>query len=1076
MLVLPPLIVLMATPAWAAPRTDAVTLRPTTKITTTKLTSRIARTDRTLLGRHESGPVSVLVKFDSDPVATYAGGVAGLAATSPAITGRRLAGRGAEVAYESYLGEREAAFRRTLADRLPGATMGRSLRTVYGGVAVTLQANRVGDLLRIDGVAAVQRDELRQPLTDSSVEFIGADAVQQQEGGPSDAGRGVIFGVLDTGAWPEHPSFADQGNLGAPPAKADGTARECDFGANPLTGRRFSCNHKLIGGAAFLDTYRRQHGSKETFWTARDSDGHGTHTASTSAGNALSSAKIFGVERGPLRGIAPGAWVSVYKVCGADGCFSSDSAAAVAQAVRDGVQVINFSISGGTEPETDPVELAFLDAYAAGVFVAASAGNAGPDASTVNHLSPWVTTVAASTQRREFSSTLTLIAGDQTLTLRGSSITAGVQHAPVVRATDVPGYTGGAKCTKAPKKNAFTGKIIVCERGENARVEKGYFASQGGAAGMILYNPTLQDTETDNHWLPAVHLPIGDKLLAFLDAHASVTGSFTAGVTRDGVGDEMAAFSSRGPGGLALKPDVTAPGVQILAGNTPVPDEPTGGPKGQLFQAIAGTSMSGPHVAGAGILLAAAHPGWTPGQIKSALMTTAVTAVVKEDGHTPADPFDLGAGRIKVDAAVSPGLTFDETAAKMARYAADEIDAVRLNTPSINAPVMPGRLSVTRTARNVSGRTLAYQVSTVDPEHSAITVSPSAFSVDPGGSIDLTITISSTAPKKQLFGAVRLEPVGSSLPELHLPVAFVPQQGSTTLTGGCASSTAKLGKPVGCAFTARNNAYTPVTVDLAAQAGRGAVLSDGQARRQDVTLAAARPGIPSLDSAAWEWKSLADYGIAADTIGDEEIFDYDTPAFRYAGDSYQRIGVTSDGYLVVGGGTAQDVSAEPGKLPDPRRPNNVLAPFWTDLDGTGAEGIRAGTITRDGRDWIAVEWRLNVFGQDSERHFQVWIPLTGEPDVVFAYDPQALPAAPGELKWVVGAENIAGTGGEALTALPTGPQRVTATNGMPGGSAKLTFQVTGVAAGATSVTATMTSTSVAGTTVVRKPLTVKSPW
>ena len=137
--------------------------------------------------------------------------------------------------------------------------------------------------------------------------------------------------------------------------------------------------------------------------TARDSNGHGSHTASTSAGNRLASAPVLGVDRGPINGIAPGAWLSVYKVCGIEGCYASDSAAAVQQAILDGVDVINFSISGGDDPFTDPVELAFLDAYAAGVFVSTSAGNDGPGASTANHLSPWVTSVAASTQTREFA-------------------------------------------------------------------------------------------------------------------------------------------------------------------------------------------------------------------------------------------------------------------------------------------------------------------------------------------------------------------------------------------------------------------------------------------------------------------------------------------------------------------------------------------------------------------------------------------------------------------------------------------------------------------------------------------------
>src|SRR6185369_8291672 len=138
--------------------------------------------------------------------------------------------------------------------------------------------------------------------------------------------------------------------------------------------------HKIIGGQAFLATYYAQGNPQEVYGsTARDSGGHGTRTSSTAAGDPVASAKVFGVERGPINGVAPGAWISMYKVCGAvAGCYSTDSAAAVQQAIRDGVNVINFSIGGGTSPFTDVVELAFRDAYAAGVFVATSAGNSGP--------------------------------------------------------------------------------------------------------------------------------------------------------------------------------------------------------------------------------------------------------------------------------------------------------------------------------------------------------------------------------------------------------------------------------------------------------------------------------------------------------------------------------------------------------------------------------------------------------------------------------------------------------------------------------------------------------------------------
>ena len=169
---------------------------------------------------------------------------------------------------------------------------------------------------------------------------------------------------------------------------------------------------------------------------------------------------------------------------------------------------------------------------------------------------------------------------------------------------------------------------------------------QGGAAGMVLYNPTLADVETDNHWLPTVHLADGTAFVAFLAAHPGATASFTAGTKQNGVGDVMAAFSSRGPAGNFIKPDVTAPGVQILAGHTPTPEDILGGPPGNLFQAIAGTSMSGPHVAGASILVRASHPSWTPGQVKSALMLTAITNVKKEDLTHPGRPVRL---RVRTD-------------------------------------------------------------------------------------------------------------------------------------------------------------------------------------------------------------------------------------------------------------------------------------------------------------------------------------------------------------------------------------------------------------------------------------------
>ena len=1064
----------------------ATALDPVSRVSAVKTaTSRLARTDPSLLDRSDTTVVSVLVKMDYDPVATYAGGVVGYEPTSPQRTGRALSNSAAERRYTGYLARREDSFLTRLAAKVPSARSGLRLRTVYGGLSVVVPANRIEDLLSIPGVVAVQADTLREPLTDSSPGFVGATNLYPQLGGAANAGKGVIFGSLDTGVWPEHPSFVDKGNLAAPPPKADGTPRVCDFDDNPLTPASdpFVCNHKLIGGQAFLATYLAVVGG-EVYASARDSDGHGTHTASTAAGNPVASAPVLGVDRGPVQGVAPGAWVSAYKVCGALGCFSSDSAAAVQQAVKDGVRVINFSVSGGTTPLTDPVELAFLDAYAAGVFVATSAGNSGPAAGTANHLSPWVTTVAASTQKRQFDSTLTLTAGADAVTFAGASLTAGAGAAPIVLASDSP-YARVLCDTEAPA-GSFTGKIVACQRGGNGRVDKGFNVSRGGAVGMVLYNPSLADVETDNHWLPTVHLADGTPFLAFMAGHSGVTARFTAGIKQQGPGDVMAAFSSRGPAGSFIKPDITAPGVQILAGMTPTPGSPSGGPPGQLYQAIAGTSMSSPHVAGSAILLEALHAAWTPGQIRSALMTTASGDVVKEDGSTPADPFDVGSGRVSLGPAGNPGLTFDETAAPMAALTADSVGAVHLNIPSVNAPVMPGRLTTVRTAVNVTNRTQTYAVHTTAPAQTSITVSPTVFTVGAGRAVRLTIRIASNAPAGQHFGQVRLDPVASGLPTLHLPVAFVPQHGVVGLTSNCAPGTIPMFGTSDCTVTATNNSFTTTTVDLATATSLNLPVTSvtGATRtgvfsvaKTGVTLAGAQLGVPSVapGPSPAGYISLAAFGFTPTAIGDEQFLNFTVPAFRYNGATYTSIGINSNGYAVAGGGSSADSNCcNLTQIPDPARPNDVLAPYWTDLNGSGAPGISAGVLTNGVGNWAVFQWDVNVFDTNQPKTFQLWIGLNGTQDLSFAYDPANLPGLPGAQPLLVGAENRSGTGGAQLPAgtPPTQDLVITSTDPTPGGSVSYALTVRGTARGTGSVTTSMIAPIVPGTTVVTSTVRV----
>lgn len=1065
-------------------------------------TSAVAESDPGLLARTDATPVPVVVKLDYDAIATYQGGRPGLAATSPSVTGRALTDATAtRSAYARDVARQEQEITGAMTRAVPEVSIGRSFRVVYGGVAAVVPADRARDLLAVPGVVAVQPDVLNQPLTDASTDFIDAPAVWDAVGGQATAGEGILFGSLDSGLWPEHPSFAPNPDLPARPVRPDGRALECDYGPDPLSEDPeepdFACGNKLVGGSAFIDTYNllypddpgTEPNEGEVYPdSARDSNGHGTHTATTVAGGVVDEAPVFGVDRGPVSGVAPGAWVMGYKVCGAAGCYGSDTTAAVEAAILDGVDVVNYSISGGTTPFTDPTELAFLDAYAAGVYVATSAGNEGPGASTANHLAPWTTSVAASTQRRELGSDLTITSGGDTFTAAGVSIGSGVaEPTPVVLAEDVPGYTDPTCTAAPPAPDTFDGLIVGCARGNpTGRVATGYTVFQGGGEGMVLYNVAPGSTMTDNHWLPVVHLPAGTGFEAFVAAHGDNEGTFTAGVARDGTPDVVADFSSRGPAGDFLKPDVTAPGVQILAGTTPTPESIVEGPPGEYFQAIAGTSMSAPHVAGAGVLMLAEHPDWTPGQVRSALMTTATTDLVKEDETTPADPFDVGAGRIDLGAARNPGLTLDETARRFLTLTASPTERIDLNLPSVNAPTMPGEITTTRTFTNVGGSTATYAVSATAGEGSSITVSPRRFTVAAGASRTVEITIASDNTEGQEFGEIRLSASGRET--LHLPVAFVPSQSGATVTSDCAADTVAVGETTTCTVTATNDSFGPTVVEGSSEVSERLRITDADGatvtgpRTAEVTaveLSGRAPGTPSLEPLGYDgYLPLDDFpGLDFEPVGDEEIIDFSIDPFLYNGIPYDAIGVDSNGYLVVGGssGSADNVCCPPQELPDVLPPNNVIAPFWSDLTGEGAPGIIVAVLEDDeGASWTVVEWQVNAYGTDTQKTFQVWLGHQDAQDVTLNYPADDLPDLTdlGE-PLVIGVENETGAGGESLVDTPPeGDLDVVSTDAVAGDSVSWTLEVEGRAKGDGEVRSEVTASGMPGTTIVRTELDV----
>jgi hypothetical protein len=392
---------------------------------------------------------------------------------------------------------------------------------------------------------------------------------------------------------------------------------------------------------------------------------------------------------------------------------------------------------------------------------------------------------------------------------------------------------------------------------------------------------------------------------------------------------------------------------------------------------------------------------------------------------------------------------------------------------------MPGVITTTRTATNVTAKTLVFRVTGQAPAGAAISATPQLFAVAPGRQVTLRITISAPGVADgQYFGRIDLNQVGGPR-ALHLPVAFDKRQGDVTLSQNCApSSISVLTGRSTCSVIVHNNSLSAAdvrsdsttTLGLLVTGATGATRVDAHHVTAATTLAGRQPDAPHIAPGPTPagYLPLDLFGVTPIPIGDEQAVNFDIGPYVFAGQTYNRIGVTSDGYLVAGGASDEDVQPTPQTLPNPARPNNVLAPFWTDLDGTGAPGVLAATLTDGVSSWLVIEWRVNVFGTTSLRVFQAWIGLNGSEDISFTYDPANLPAAPpAGYGLTVGAENSEGTAGDQTAptmpgTAPTQDLRVSSTPGAPGGSLTYSFDVRGLFSG--SVRTDMTTPLVRGTT------------
>ena len=735
-----------------------------------------------------NGPVALtksnvhIVQMTNDPAIAYTGDIAGYKATKPGKD-KKINPNSANVKkYVRYLDStHDSAMSAVGVDAKIY-----SYHYALNGFAAVMTNTQAEALRARSDVVRVWQDEIRQPTTDTTPDYLGLTG----EGGVWDLqgkGEDIIVGIIDTGIWPEHPSFSDQNDF----SNATGSSGKLNLAYGPApanwngscqSGERFSqddCNNKLIGARYYPDGFSA-HGHSgllvSEYLSPRDSDGHGSHTASTAAGN---DGPLNSINGDPVSGMAPRARIAVYKVCwepreGDGGCAGSDSAAAIDQAVADGVDVINFSIGGSSTSFSGPDDIAFLFAADAGVFVATSNGNAGPGAQTTGTPAgvPWITAVGASQDDQVFSLRLG-VSGDLDdvfFALEGAG--------DVPFMSDVIGDLVPAEPLDgcSPLSNDIGGEIALVIRGTCAFTDKYNNAAAAGASAIIVYNDGTAADRMDPIVMSAPGTSIPGAMIGFTDGdliHTTITGggSVTGAIGPSNAVSEdnrIADFSSRGPNGGApdiIKPDVAAPGVNIIAAGA-----------GTHSISISGTSMASPHVAGIFALLKEAHPTWSAAMAKSAVMTSARQDLKKTTGDDAADPFDIGAGAIVPAGAFAPGLVYDAGLFDYAAFSCENnyqifndascdfvvglgypTDASDLNLASIGVANLVGTQTVTRYVTSVTAGTTTFTASYEAPEGVDVAIAPDVIVLEDGETAMYTVTLSANGaavPGMWVFGSL----------------------------------------------------------------------------------------------------------------------------------------------------------------------------------------------------------------------------------------------------------------------------------------------------------------------------------
>ncbi|KAF5462854.1 hypothetical protein F2P56_018826 [Juglans regia] len=615
----------------------------------------------------------------------------------------------------------------------------------------------------MEGVVSVFPNKQKKLDTTRSWDFLGFPQQVQRTTVESD----IIIGVLDSGIWPESDSFSDKG-FGPPPSKWRGTCR---------ASTDFTCNNKIIGAQ-----YYRSNGdvSENDNRSPRDSDGHGTHTASIAAGNVVNMASVQGLGSGTARGGVPSARIAVYKICWLDGCSDADILAAFDDAIADGVDLISISVGGTADSYFEnSIAIGAFHAMRNRILTSNSAGNRGPGLATLTNISPWSLSVSASAIDRKFFTEVQL--GNDKI-YEGISInTFDLKNEmyPIIYGGDAPNTTAGLEGSSSRycdpgtlDQNLVKGKIVLCDF-----LGDGEGALLASAVGTVIKGPGRRDIAF-SFPLPASYLDVedGSNVYFYINSTRSPTATILkTNERKDAFAPFIPSFSSRGPNVVTpsiLKPDLAAPGLNILAAWSPIsPISQVEGDNRKLsFNIVSGTSMACPHATGAAAYVKSLHPKWSPAAIKSALMTTADPMSA---GKNPEAELAYGAGNINPSKAPNPGLIYDIDAADYIKFLCGQgyntkslqlltgdnsscSDATNGTVSDLNYPAFalstPPLRSVNRVfnriVTNVGSPTSTYKAILTSPLGFTIKVTPSILSFTSlGQKLPYTLTIEGTIDK-----------------------------------------------------------------------------------------------------------------------------------------------------------------------------------------------------------------------------------------------------------------------------------------------------------------------------------------